>query len=71
MRILRRFVWRDDKADVYEEILSPTVDRLVMHGGTAFHLRHWDIRYGAGKPRVTEAVYDEAIHSKARATGSV
>ena len=71
MRIQRRFVWSDQRADEHEEVLSPTVDRLVMHGGVPFHLRHWDIRYGAGEPRVTEAVYDEAIHGEARATGSV
>jgi hypothetical protein len=48
MRITRRFVWGDNRADEYEEILSPTVDRLVTRGGTPFYLRHWEIRYAPG-----------------------
>ena len=69
MRIQRRFVWSDERADEYEEILSPSVARLVTHSGKPFYLRHWDIRYAAGAPRVTDAVYDEWIHDgKARTT---
>lgn len=71
MRIQRQFVWSDDRADEYEELLSPTVDHLVTHGGTPFYLRHWDIRYGPGAPRVTDAVYDEWVLRDARAPVSV
>jgi hypothetical protein len=70
MRITRRFVWSDNWVDEYEEILSPTVDRLVRRGGTRFYLRHWDVRYAPGKPRVTEAVYEQWVQRKLRLTRS-
>ena len=67
MRIQRRFVWSGERADEYEELLSPAVDRHLSHDGVPFQLRHWDMRYLGGKPRITEAVYDEAVHGKVRA----
>ena len=59
MRIHRTFVWRDGRPDDEEEIRSEVVDHLVSHGGARFVLRSWDMRFPPGRPRVTEAVYDE------------
>lgn len=61
MRIQRRFVWSDERADEYQELLSPSIDRHLVHDGVHFHLRHWDIRTPPGKRGLTEAVYDEAV----------
>jgi hypothetical protein len=61
MRIQRRFVWDDDRADEYEELLAPAVDRCLSHDGVPFDLRLWYLRYRAGKPHLTEAIYDEAV----------
>jgi hypothetical protein len=67
MRIQRRFVWSDERADDYEELLSPGVDRHLIHDGVPFRLRHWDMRYVGGKPRITEAVYEQAAQGTLRA----
>jgi len=67
MRIQRRFVWSEERADDYEELLAAGVDRHLVHDGVPFHLRHWDMRYLGGKPRVTEAVYDEAVRREVHA----
>jgi hypothetical protein len=67
MRIQRRFVWSDERADEYEELLAPAVDRRLSHDGVPFELRLWYLRYRAGKPHLTEAVYGEAVESHVRA----
>jgi hypothetical protein len=59
VRIARTFVWRDDRADEHDEILSGELTHRVFHEGSWFELRGWDVRYRSGAPRVTEAVYDE------------
>ena len=64
MRIQRRFVWSDERADEYQELLSPSIDRHLVHDGVTFHLRHWDIRIPPGKRGLTEAVYDEAVQGQ-------
>jgi hypothetical protein len=61
VRIVRTFVWRGDRADDHDEILSgEEIAQRVLHRGAWFELRGWDVRYRSGAPRVTEAVYDEA-----------
>ena len=67
MRIQRRFVWGDERADEYEELLAPAVDRFLNHDGVPFDLRLWYLRYRAGKPRLTQAVYEEAGQGHVRA----
>lgn len=67
MRIQRRFVWSDDRADEYEELLAPAVDHYLRHDEVPFDLRHWYLRYRAGKPQLTAAVYEEAVQSPIRA----
>jgi hypothetical protein len=59
MRIERRFVWKDGRPDGRDELRSETIAPRVRHDGVTFELRSWDIRYKPGRPRVTEAVYDE------------
>jgi len=70
MRIQRRFVWSDERADDYEELLSPSIDRHLIHDAVQFDLRHSDIRSRPGKPLLTEAVYDEAVGVRVRARSS-
>ena len=62
MRIVRTFVWRGDRADDHDEIISGKIAPRVLHEGAWFQLRGWDVRYRSGAPRVTEAIYDEAKH---------
>ena len=60
MRIVRTFVWSDDRPNDNDELRSTELDHPVGHHGVSFNLRTWDIRYPSGEPRVTEAIYDEA-----------
>ena len=60
MRIVRTFVWRDERADDTDELRCSELDHRVGHHGAWFKLRTWDVRYPMGQPRVTEAIYDEA-----------
>ncbi len=64
MRIARKFVWSDGRPDDHDEIVSASVDHRVTHEGVSFELHDWDIRYRAGKRRLTEAIYNE-FHQRA------
>ena len=64
MRIQRRFVWSDERTDDYEELLSPSIERHLIHDAVQFDLRHSDIRTPPGKRGLTEAVYDEAVQQQ-------
>ena len=64
MRIVRTFVWRDERANDTDELRSTDLAHHVGHEGVSFLLRSWDIRYPSGKPRVTEAIYDETVQAR-------
>jgi len=59
VRIERRFVWKDGRPDDHDALRSARIEHHVRLNGTRFELRGWDIRYTPGRPRVTEATYDE------------
>jgi len=61
VRIVRTFVWSDERPDDTDEIGSLELEHHVRYHGVLFHLRTWDIRYPPGERRVTEAIYDEAV----------
>ena len=67
VRMMRTFVWNDERPDDTDEIRSTGVDHHVRHHGVLFHLRTWDIRYAPGQRRVTEVIYDEAVRENDRA----
>ena len=67
VRIVRTFVWSDERPDDIDEIRSTGIDHHVRHHGVLFQLRTWDIRYPPGQQRVTEVIYDEAIRENVRA----
>ena len=67
MRIVRTFVWNDERPDDTDEIRSTGIEHHVRHQGVLFGLRSWDIRYPPGQRRVTEAIYDEAVRDDVRA----
>jgi hypothetical protein len=61
VKITRTFVWKDTRPDGRDELRSARIEHRVLHEGVAFELRGWTIRYQPGKPRVTEAIYDEVV----------
>jgi len=68
MRIAQVFVWRDDRPDDHDRVVSEVIPRQVLHKGVRFTLRGWDLRYSSGAARITDATYDEvAPHSRHRA----
>ena len=67
VRIVRTFVWSDERPDDTDEIRSLELEHHVRYHGVLFHLRTWDIRYPPGERRVTEAIYDEAVQENVHA----
>ena len=61
VRIVRTFVWNDERPDDTDEIRATGVDHHVRHHGVLFQLRTWDIRYPPGQRRITEVIYDELL----------
>lgn len=67
VRIVRTFVWNDERPDDTEEIRAIGVDHHVRHHGVLFQLRAWEIRYPPGQRRVIQAFYEEAVRENVRA----
>jgi hypothetical protein len=71
VRIVRTFVWNDERPDDTDEIRSTGIDHHVRYQGVLFELRTWDIRYPPGQPRLTEVIYDEAVRENVRARSTI
>ena len=66
VRIVRTFVWNDERPNDTDEVRAAAVDNHVRHHGVLFQLRTWELRYPPGKRRVTQAIYDEAVRENVR-----
>ncbi len=66
VRIVRTFVWNDERPNDTDEVRAAGVDNHVRHHGVLFQLRNWELRYPPGKRRVTQAIYDEAVRENVR-----
>ena len=63
VRIMRTFVWSDERPDDTDEIPAAELEQHVRYQGVLFQLRTSDTRHPAGEQRVTKAIYDEAQKS--------
>ena len=69
VRIMRTFVWSDERPDDADEIRSAELEQHVRYQGVLFQLRTSDTRHPAGEQRETEAIYHEAQKSGAMDLG--
>jgi hypothetical protein len=63
VRIMRTFVWSDERPDDTDEIPAAELEQHVRYQGVLFQLRTSDTPHPAGEQRVTKAIYDEAQKS--------